>query len=189
MPALFDRFRERFRELHPEWDLRIWTEDDCCSLDCKSVLDTWTNQASRANVVRLEVLSRFGGVYVDTDVEPLKPFDSLLNVEAFAAEEYRGRICNAVIGAIPQHPWIQWQLEALPLFAKTRPPWGPLLATEAYWDMVKQGIEVTLYPTTHFYPYLWNKLSLRGSNKYPNSYAVHHWAISWNPRLAWEILQ
>ncbi|WP_165698593.1 glycosyltransferase family 32 protein [Bremerella volcania] len=186
MPTLFDRFRNQFRDLHPDWDHRFWTEDDCQQLDCKALLNAWPNQASRSNAARLEILSRYGGVYVDTDVEPLKSFDPLLQVDAFAAEEYRGRVCNAVMGSVPQHPWVLWQLEALPRYKKKRPPWGPLLATEAYKEMVKQGVEVSLYPTTHFYPYLWNQLSLRGSNEYPKSYAVHHWAISWNPRIAWE---
>lgn len=186
LPPLFQGYRSRFQELHPQWEFRLWTDDECQQLDCQPLLAAWNSQSAKSNAVRLEVLQRFGGVYVDTDVEPLKAFDILLDVEAFAAEEYRGRVCNAVMGAVPQHPWIDCQLKSIPQYKNKSPPWGPEVSTLAYQEMSEQGTKVTLYPSFYFYPYLWDRLSLRGSNEFPDSFAVHHWAISWNPKLAWE---
>ena len=56
----------------------------------------------RSDIIRLEVLFRFGGVYVDTDVECLRPIDPLLREGAdfFAAYMRPGTVNNAVIGSV-----------------------------------------------------------------------------------------
>ena len=73
----------------PDWEYNLWNEDN---FDVNSV--PYTKEAYEArkfafvsDYVRLWALQREGGVYFDTDVEVLKPFDSLLNYSAFAGFE------------------------------------------------------------------------------------------------------
>src|SRR5436190_16517529 len=84
MPEDFRRYGESWRRHHPGWRMRLWTDEDLPELGDRRALERARHHAERANLVRYEVLRRFGGVYVDTDVECLRPIGPLLSgVRAF----------------------------------------------------------------------------------------------------------
>ena len=59
----------------------------------------------RSDILRLELVHRFGGVYVDTDVECLRPIDPLLEGVTFFVERLNsGRLTHPIMGAVPEHP-------------------------------------------------------------------------------------
>jgi hypothetical protein len=63
--------------------------------------------AHRADVLRLELLIQAGGIYLDVDVLCLKPFKSLLHYDCVLGEEYNEGLCNAVILAQPNTPFLR----------------------------------------------------------------------------------
>ena len=78
--------RETWLRNHPDWEHRLWTEADL------------------PHDLRLELLHRHGGVYLDADFECLQPIDPLLaDVDCFLGLLDSGRVSNAVIGAVPGH--------------------------------------------------------------------------------------
>ena len=101
MPDDFQRYGETWREHHPEWEMPLWTDDNLPELAHPGAFERGRHHAERADVLRYEVLRQFGGVYVDTDVECLRPIDPLLEgVQAFVAYQRPGEVCNAVMGAV-----------------------------------------------------------------------------------------
>jgi mannosyltransferase OCH1-like enzyme len=73
----------------PDWHYKLWNEDN---FDVDSVPYTKEAYAARkyafvTDYVRLYALSTEGGVYMDTDVEILKPLDDLLHLSAFTGYE------------------------------------------------------------------------------------------------------
>ena len=73
----------------PDWDYKLWNEDN---FDVDSIPYTREAYAARkyafvTDYVRLYALSTEGGVYMDTDVEILKPLDDLLHLSAFTGYE------------------------------------------------------------------------------------------------------
>ena len=101
MPDAHVSYGESWKQLHPGWEMKLWTDADA---PAPPGVERSRSLAERADLVRYEIIRRFGGVYVDTDVECLRPIGDLLaGVRAFAAYEVPGRLCNAVIGAIPGH--------------------------------------------------------------------------------------
>lgn len=65
-----------------------------------------------SDYVRLSVLYEFGGIYLDSDVEVIKPFDdSLLRNPAFLGLESNGVITAWLIGAEAKNPLIKDFLE------------------------------------------------------------------------------
>jgi hypothetical protein len=62
------------------------------------------------------------------------------------------------------------------------PPWGPTLMTEAIQEI---GWNVATIPTNFFYPYLCNSPYI-AAKEFPNSYAVHHWSLSWRKTTDFE---
>jgi hypothetical protein len=173
MPPLVRRWREDIERLHPAWEHRLWTESTIGQLPRSELLGQCLSQSSRANIVRLAVISVYGGIYLDCDCEVIRPLDSLLDHEAFAAKEDSYYLCNAVFGAMPNHPWIQWQLNKLPKYVAGRPPWGPALMTAAPRD------RLTIVPTRLFYPFhCCTPVDER--RPAPDSYLIHHWMKTWN---------
>ncbi len=53
--------------------------------------------AHKSDVVRLEMLSRYGGIYLDMDVLCINPLKLLLNKDFVMGIEHRLGLCNAVI--------------------------------------------------------------------------------------------
>ncbi len=56
-----------------------------------------------SNYARLDILSEFGGVYLDTDIEVLRDFDDLLENEFFIGFMWDSTLGTAVIGSSPRH--------------------------------------------------------------------------------------
>jgi len=67
------------------------------------------------DILRLEILNKFGGYYMDTDYEvfqSLKPFSKVYDLVA-AIEPMSAFLCNAFIGARPNHPVIHKYLDLI----------------------------------------------------------------------------
>lgn len=177
--------------LHPEWEWRTWRDADFGWLRNQDLFDAAEDIVGptevgqfRADIARLEILHRYGGVYVDCDMEARKPLDPLLEVECFAGfEDPEGRwVNNAVMGAEAGHPFLDALIEALPDSVAaaqragiTRPNKfsGPQFVTPI-WKRDRFRHSVTVHPHSHFYPYSWSELDQRGGD-FPDAYAVHHW--------------
>lgn len=178
MPHEYNTYWARLMRLHPKWRFQTWHQPPV--IINADLYDEVDSMASKADILRLELLYQLGGVYLDCDVEPLRSFDPLLEVGAFAGWEDNGKhLCNAVLGAEPCHPAIADLLDALPAWAKAHrnePPnqrTGPALLT-ATW---KDRADVTLHPKDAFYPYRWDESD---PGTYPEtSYAVHRWGHAW----------
>lgn len=133
-----------------------------------------------SDLVRLEVLYREGGIYLDSDVELIRPLDDLLELKVFAGYEDEDFLCNAVIGAERGLPEV---LEAIKFLvraikrSKRGSPNGPKALTRAW----KGKNDVSLFPPHVFYPYLYNEPE-RAQEDFminPETRAVHHWAKQW----------
>lgn len=182
-----DLWWSQFAELHPGWEMRTW-RDPIDPGPFPLTSPHWhlaKHGAQLADLIRLEVLWNEGGIYMDQDMQPFRPLDSLLPLSAFAAWEDEHRVPNAVIGAVPGHPAIR---ECIDLAVErltggeTDIPTatGPgVLTTVLPWRA-----DVLLLPPGSFYPvhYKHARLLRRfNSGSSPWSFAAHHWWGSWLP--------
>jgi hypothetical protein len=68
--------------------------------------------AHKADIIRLDMLREHGGIYLDLDVICINPFDPLLHYPFVMGIEPGTGLCNAVILAQPQAPFIErWQAQ------------------------------------------------------------------------------
>lgn len=127
MPEAFQRYGDRWRELHPDWEVIDWTDRDLLPLlDMQALFDQAASlypkdwKRFEADLLRLELLKAYGGVYVDTDAEPLCPIDDLLAdqecVVGLSPQSIRGvhPITNAFMASEPDHPWIRALIRRVP---------------------------------------------------------------------------
>lgn len=191
MSALNRRCIDSWRRVLPDYELVAWNEDNA-DLDSDYGRATLARGlwSKVANLVRLDVLHRHGGLYFDTDVEVVRRFDELLSLGCFLGFQQREAdvdwVNNAVIGARPGHPFLAHCLSALhAVHAQTgHIPRGPELFTSVLRraGLVRYGRQVlhgvTLMPCESFYPFPW-------TGRYtpecvtPDTYCVHHWEGTW----------
>lgn len=162
---------------NPTWRRIFWTEDNIheLGLSYAEMLKQYQAPVHVAEVVRLVAVQKLGGIYLDCDMEVIRPLDSLLEHKAFAAiQDGSGQVCNAAFGAEPYHPWIDWQLANIMHYYVKDQPWSVRLMTQA----PRRG--VTLVPTDTFYPWTWE--TPKADRKWTeNTLAIHHWKGSWAP--------
>ena len=183
MPPAFEDYWKRLQELHPGWQFKTWTDkSDLRFMRNRKCFDGMPTYSGKSDVLRIELIARYGGLYVDCDMEPLKPFDGLLRgIKAFAAWEDERYIAWGVFGAERGHPAVLALRSRLPVWSKAHEHEpanvrsGPVFLT-AVW---KRRRDVTILPTPTFYPVSWSDRR-RVKPPYPSgAYAVHHWAESW----------
>ncbi len=89
-PELVQRCMQSWKEKLPDYEFMLW---DMNRFDIHSV--PWVEQACAvkkwafaADYIRLYALYNYGGIYLDSDVEVLKPFDNLLELPYFFGREH-----------------------------------------------------------------------------------------------------
>lgn len=185
VPDQFAEWRERWIDMHPDWDHYLWTDDGMPALFNSALFDAADAIAGRyagqfrSDIARYEILKSHGGVYVDMDCEPRKPLDPLLDptVRCFLGWEVPGKwLNNAVMGAEQGSPFLCALIRALPANVEANRGARPNVMTGPQFvtPIALRSRGVVAYPKHYFYPYLHNELG-RAGESFPDSYCVHHW--------------
>lgn len=181
MPDVYTHFGETWQRHHPAWELRLWTDTELPPLTHPEAYARCRNHGERSDVLRYELLHRFGGIYADTDVECQRSLEPLIgNASAFAAWARPGTLGSAVVGAVPGHPAIARLLEEVSTSAGSGNQvvtTGPGLLTRVF----EEAPDVTIFPSETFYPFDHSDLPLE-SKDFPDAYAIHHWEGTWKDR-------
>ncbi len=196
VPAELKPFQKLWQLMHPDWEYHLWTQDNIQDLPLinRDIINAAQNPAEKADLLRLELLNIFGGVYIDMDFEPLQPLDFL----HYCYDFYIGidpldtgmvQIASGIIGAIPNHPIIKAAIDGIPENYKnpelvnciTRKT-GPVHVTRQFIIHANtHGLRDCALPASYFYP-------MGATEDYyapehwiaHGSLGVHHWAKTWN---------
>ena len=171
---------DQLQALHPDWEAHTWREpinpDDFPLVG--RLLDACQTGAQRADLIRLEVLYRFGGFYVDSDCEPFRPFDSLLPLHAVAAWEDETTIPNAVMGAEPGNAAIAAALErTIEMNEAGEDTWHCGAGTTTV--VFRDHPDITLLPPGAFYEAHYLQKHRLTEPVKPYEFVRHHWHHSW----------
>jgi mannosyltransferase OCH1-like enzyme len=155
----------------------------------KDMYDAAINYGEKSDILKWEIVYRFGGVYVDIDFEALKPLDTFHHCYDF----YTGlqpldtnmvQLGAALFAARPGHPILRECVIKIrdnrhiqQIIVKT----GPIHFTRCFLSVAAQGDNVDIaFPASYFYPCDYNQKGVdRQQWIKPESFAVHHWAGSW----------
>lgn len=184
-PGYFWDYRQSWQKMHPDWEYRFWTDKEVEALDfdLKDLYLRSTNWGEKSDILRTELLDRFGGLYVDTDFECLKSFEELhlkydfyTGLEPphdgdFTSSAPHVTISDALIGAAPHHPIIrEWKRLIRRSFdeLEQKYPDSPkrvLLRTfYPFGDAVNKKINEEqlcniVFPATYFFPLTFTEIS------------------------------
>lgn len=202
-PAIW---RQSWRDAHPGWEYRFWTDED----NERLVRDHYPSFAEdfaaidrgvvKSDVARALYLHRHGGMYADLDFVCLRPFDGLLGVlgrhivvgrHAQGAQPFP----NAWMYSPPGRPfWLALVGDALNdwAFNKVRKPEQVAGPDRLNWCLDKYRPDHAVLPCDIVHPFAWGDAA--GTEKamaidrndldalraaYPHSLAVTFWSHGW----------
>lgn len=195
MNELHEMCIKSWKEKCPDYEIIEWNEDN---FDIN--MNTYIKQAYESkkyafvtDFVRLYVLYNYGGIYMDLDVEVIKPLDELLFVKGFTSFETKTYIPTGIIAAVKGNMWVKEQLDSYEKDKFLDEFGNPILITNVERitniskekhglipngdkQVLKYGM--VIYPRAYFCP----KSVVTGKiNLSKNTYTIHHFASSWFP--------
>lgn len=191
LPELIQNCIKSWKKYCPDYEIMEWNESNF-DVHCNRFVSE-AYQAKKwafvADYARLYAIYHCGGIYLDSDVELLRPLDAFLSDEAFAGFETKDSPAAIVLGCVKGHPLIK---EFMDYYERR-----PFIREDGSYDMrtntsvftelaVCHGLRLdgkkqivagcVFYPEIVFSPNNLRRIFYRYSSK---SYAVHHILGSW----------
>ena len=201
MPPLYQKCLKSWKKFAPDLEIRIWDlenykPDHCLFFEQAIEHRNWSFASDYA---RADLLRRYGGIYMDLDVEMLRPVEDLLYNDAYMSFESLDRIeCGSGMGAKPGHPIMQEICESYEKrpYLKEDGTWDNSTCPVRYTQVIeKHGLkknggfqfieDVTIYP----FEVLTGKSFDTGIVYNTElSYTLHHHNGSWIPDPAYNAM-
>lgn len=194
---------ESWTRLNPDWEVRLWTEKEVKKefgrlrnqKQYRRLEDLYKNLhpkvpvlqprhylCGRSDLVRYEILYRFGGFFVDADAEALRPLDDFFcDNDSFCVyenESYRpGLLANGYLGATKGNRLMKALIDKIKKIKDitSDEPWkltGPQLLTDTVRELKYDAIQV--YPSYYFIPHHYSGESYEGDDT-EHIYATQKW--------------
>lgn len=196
LTPLAEKCIESWKKFCPDYEIKRWDESN---------FDINQNQFCReayqckkwafvSDYIRLKVLFEEGGIYMDTDVEVVKPIDEFLKHKGFSGFESSLKIPTGIMSAEKGNEWIKLMLDYYDNrpFIKEDGTYENLPNVLYMTDITVEKYNMPLdnnfhdigdyvfYPNDYFCP---TPDSLGcGYKTTKNTYTIHHFAGSWTPK-------
>lgn len=192
------RYIGSWRRHCPDYEIKEWNESNF-DLDMfpyvREAYDAG-KYAFVSDVARLYALASEGGVYMDTDVEVLKPLDCFLGHEAFSGFEDAGHVTTGVIGSEKGGKYVSENLAEYGKrhFVKEDGSLDTTTNVAVMTDYMKRhGLRmddslqelpglITIYPREYFCPKDSYAYSRNPGCVTENTHAIHYFAGTWQIR-------
>ena len=192
LPEEANRYIQSWKKYLPDFEIIEWNEDN---FDINS--NTYVKEAYEqkkyafvSDYVRLYALYNYGGIYMDTDVEIIKPLDKFLEDNAFIGFENQNSLGTGIIGSYKKNPLIKEFLNyyenrkfikddgSLDTKTNVRIITDIMQKKGCALDNRKQKVEgITIYPKPIFSPLEWNNNKTTFTK---DTHAIHHFAGTWH---------
>jgi len=112
-PEVVEKCKLSWEKYLPDFEIVEWNEknfDINSNIFVKEAYEA-KKFAFVSDYVRLYVLYNYGGIYLDSDVEVIKPLNPFLQHKAFTGGESDNTCVTGTMGAEKNHPWIKKLLD------------------------------------------------------------------------------
>lgn len=209
LPEMAVKCMDTWKKYCPEYEIKEWNETNYDFHKHPYMKAAY--EAGRWGFVpdyaRLDIVYRYGGIYLDTDVELLKSFDELLSLSGFAGMEVEGRVnLGQGFGAEPQNGTILKMRDTYDRVQFINDSYflsrhaSPLYQTDTLkmlgmkpLNEQQQVEKMTIFPTDYFCP---KDIDSGVLNVTRNTFSIHHFDGSWaDPitrhgyHLKWECIE
>ena len=194
---------DTWKKVLPEYEIIEWNEDN---FDINS--NNYVHQAYEArkfafvsDYLRLYVLYKYGGIYMDTDVEVLKPLDEFLHHPAFSGFENNNSVPTGIMAAKKGSKWAKYLLDEYDNLSFIKEDKSLDLTTNVTritnasiekYNLIPNNTfqdlgDIVYYPHEYFCPKDWETGEIHITD---NTYTIHHFNGSWHtPKEKKELLK
>lgn len=203
LPELALKCIASWKKFLPDFEIKEWNEDNfdinlfpyvAQAYKCKKY-------AFVSDVARFWILYNYGGIYFDTDVEVIKPLDSIFEQSPYMGVETdlklsdEKSIKNSVnpgigIAAPKGHPFYKEMLDLYSQlsFEENKKDYALKTVTQYTSEKLLEhgwvpeiGIttkvdDITIFPKDYFCPFSWKTMKMEVTE---STYTMHHYASSW----------
>lgn len=181
------KFMDTWKEKNPDFEYIRWSEEELVKrnmvIECNNRVDEMEEINGKADIIRWEILYKYGGVFVDADSICIEPIDDvLMTKKCFAGweqEELRPTlIATGTMGFPPKHPLVRHAIDhikqnCVSVAVTKKRAWitvGPMLLTNLY----NTGFykDLTIFPSYSFLPI---HCTGKEYNGYGKIYAYQEW--------------
>lgn len=196
MPELEKKCIDSWRRYLSDYTFVLWNEDNFDIHDITFVKEAY--EAGRfafvTDYVRIYALYHFGGIYLDTDVEVLRPLDKFLGDSFFVGFEKKDSIQTGLIGSHFHHSMLKKILDYYneqPFIMENgkynllpNPKVITPILIEEYGLILENRYqnlkdELIVYPMEYFCAKDWQSGRISTTEK---TYTIHHFSGSWYSR-------
>lgn len=192
LPPLAKKCLDSWKKYCPDYEIKEWNEDNFDLDSYPYVREAYDKRkfAFVTDVVRLYALYHEGGIYMDTDVEVLKPLDRFLSHHAFSGFENDQFVPTGIMASEKGGKWARDNLAYYEGRHFLKEDGSMDLTTNVVTItnyMLPLGLKqnntfqdfpglITFYPKDYFCPksYADGKIYLTD-----NTYTIHHFSSSW----------
>ena len=191
MPRLANQCYDSWKLHLPEYEYMLWNEDTFDVNSNRYTKEAYDHRkfAFVTDYVRLYALQKYGGIYMDTDVEVVKSFNDLLHLPAFSGFESPKYVPTGIMASEKGGLWVNQQIKHYDDRPFILPDGTPDTTTNTYViskSMANAGLLLNntyqvcqgmhFFPKDYFSPRQYGKVRSTA-----NTYCIHHFAGSWNP--------
>jgi len=195
LPDDVKRYIETWKKHCPDYEIKEWNEsnfDINCNKYVKQAYEA-KKYAFVSDYARVSALYNEGGIYMDTDVEVLKPLDEFLEHNAFTGFESNDFIMTALMGTEKNGEWIKSIIDIYDGLSFIKEDGTLDLTTNVAritemmskkYNFDKESSyqdlgDVTLYPYEYFSPKDWDTGEIDVTE---NTHTIHHFSGTWHSK-------
>ena len=102
---------DTWKKFCPDYEFMLWDNDNIDLSSCKYAQQAYEKKhwAFVSDFARFQAINKYGGIYLDVDVELIKSLDDFLGNDCFLSfKDYRSNfgITSGIFGATKKHPYI-----------------------------------------------------------------------------------
>jgi len=140
IPSEFKKWCNQMAEMNPSFEYKFWENETIERYNLQEEASISTHPAFLANIIRIKILEEFGGIYIDCDVEPLKPLDDIYN--RYKNERLVSNASETIVdnGIILAEPGIDYKMFLI--------DYKPVEPSAFYWQRMKPVVIDPKYYST-----------------------------------------
>lgn len=174
---------DTWKNKHPDFEYIRWNELEFekrdMNFECQDKIDEMTEINGKADIIRWEILYKYGGVFIDADSICIEKIDDMLmNNKCFSGYEHEklrpGLIATGTMGFPPKHPLVKGAIDFIKKnIIHTNKAWitvGPGLLTQLYES--GKYMDLKIFPSYTFLPIHHTNKEYQGHGKI---YAYQLW--------------
>lgn len=183
-----------WKDKHPDWKYILWDNEKVKNEEFinRDKIEICNNILGKSDLIRYEILYKYGGIYIDIDVICNKKLDNLITNKSLFAVYYNNKkelISNNVIGCTRYNPSLLKVIEYFKDIYDFDDPVGKNIVditllpfSNIMFNELKKSSDIVILDHYYFNPYdfRFNNLNQNDNVNLENSYGIHLWGSTLN---------